>query len=142
MSLTPKVGVGIWVIKDHKLLLGQRKGSHGDRAWSPPGGHLEFGEDPLETVQRELFEETSLMAKKIEPLTWTNDLYPEDNKHYISLHYLVADFSGELKVMEPNKCLDWKWFDLGKYPTPLFASAQNLLNQIVWENYLKKTIVF
>lgn len=139
MKEYPKIGVGIWVIKESQLLLGRRIGSHGHKSWSPPGGHLEWLEDPLETVKRELFEETSLIAKAIEPLIWTNDLFFEENKHYVSLHYLVTEFSGDPKIMEPKKCVSLEWFDIDHYPKPLFISAQNLLDQISWSDFLIKT---
>ncbi len=40
----PKVGLGVLIFKDGKVLLGKRKGAHGEGTWCPPGGHLEFGE--------------------------------------------------------------------------------------------------
>ncbi len=35
-----KVGVGILLIQDGKILMGKRKSSHGEGRWAPPGGHL------------------------------------------------------------------------------------------------------
>jgi 8-oxo-dGTP diphosphatase len=40
----PKVGVGVIIKKDGKVLMGKRKNAHGDGTWSFTGGHLEFGE--------------------------------------------------------------------------------------------------
>lgn len=34
--LKPRVGVGVLVIKNNKVLLGKRKGHHGADAWAPP----------------------------------------------------------------------------------------------------------
>lgn len=61
----PQIGVGVFVIKDGKFLMGQRRGSHGEGTWSVPGGHLEFGESPESTALREVFEETSLKIANI-----------------------------------------------------------------------------
>ena len=40
----PKVGVGVVVVKDGKVLVGKRIGSHGAETWAFPGGHLEWNE--------------------------------------------------------------------------------------------------
>ena len=40
----PKVGVGIMILKNGKVLLGKRKGSHGEGEFAFPGGHLEYME--------------------------------------------------------------------------------------------------
>lgn len=34
----PRIGVGVLIFRDGKLLLGKRKGSHGAGHWSAPGG--------------------------------------------------------------------------------------------------------
>jgi 8-oxo-dGTP diphosphatase len=39
MGDRPKVGVGVCIVKDNKVLLGKRKNSHGDGTWAFPGGH-------------------------------------------------------------------------------------------------------
>lgn len=36
-----RVGIGVFVFKDGKFLMAQRKNAHGDGTWSVPGGHLE-----------------------------------------------------------------------------------------------------
>jgi 8-oxo-dGTP diphosphatase len=38
----PKVGVGIIVLQEGKVLLGKRKNSHGEGTWAFGGGHLEW----------------------------------------------------------------------------------------------------
>ena len=40
MENRPKIGVGIIVIKDGKILFGKRKNAHNEGSWSFPGGHL------------------------------------------------------------------------------------------------------
>ena len=58
----PKVGVGVFVFKDGKILLGKRKNAHGAGTWSFPGGHIELFEELYECAYRELREETGLIA--------------------------------------------------------------------------------
>jgi 8-oxo-dGTP diphosphatase len=37
--------------------------------------------------------------------------------------------SGELKLMEPNKCEKWDWFNINDLPEPLFLPLKNLLKE-------------
>ena len=54
----PRIGVGVIAENsDGLMLLGKRKNAHGEGDWEPPGGHLEFGETPIECAIRELKEE-------------------------------------------------------------------------------------
>lgn len=135
MNNRPKVGVGVMVINDGKILLGKRKNSHGEGAWAPPGGHLEFGEALEECAKRELIEETNLVAESIKKLWFTNDIYIQEDKHYITIFMVVDKFSGELINLEPEKCEYWQWFDLTNLPSPLFLSFNNLMNK---ENGLER----
>ncbi len=123
----PKVGVAVFIRKDGKILMGHRMGAHGGNTWAPPGGKLDFGEDVASCARREVFEETNLKIKNIRAGPYTNDVFVENNLHYITL-FMVAEYdSGELKIMEPNKCKEWRWVEWNNLPHPLFLPLQNLL---------------
>ena len=128
----PKVGVGVAVISNGKVLLGKRKGSHGAGCWSFAGGHLEFGETVEECAKREVLEETGLIATSIVLGPWTNDLI-EGNKHYVTLYVFVDQFIGELELKEPHKCESWQWFPWKQLPTPLFPPLVNLIGKVGFE---------
>ncbi|MFZ1987547.1 MAG: NUDIX hydrolase [Minisyncoccia bacterium] len=124
----PKVGVGVIVKKDGKVLVGQRKSSHGQGTWSFPGGHLEFGETVVQCALRETKEETGLSVKNAAFVTFTEDFFSGE-KHYVTL-FVSADYDGgEVEIMEPEKWQEWKWFSWSELPEPLFLSFQNLLKQ-------------
>ncbi|KAK4040977.1 NUDIX hydrolase domain-like protein [Parachaetomium inaequale] len=110
---TPVVRVGVAaVIQDAqgRMVLGIRKGSHGDGQWQFPGGHLEMGESPLACAERETLEETGLVVRAEKLVTVTNDVFGP-SKHYITLFVLCrrADEAQEPQVLEPHKCACWEW---------------------------------
>ena len=124
----PKVGVGVILVKDGKILLGKRKGSHGTGCWAAPGGHLEFGETVIECASRELAEETGLKALEVKLGPWVDNIIDGD-KHYITLFAFVDQFEGTLELLEPNKCEGWEWFELDKLPSPLFPCVISLMRK-------------
>lgn len=125
--LRPKVGIGVLIRRDGKILMGKRKGAHGSGSWAPPGGNLDFGEEVESAARREVLEETGLKIQDIRFLTITNDIFKEENKHYITLWMMGEYISGEPKVLEPDKCEAWEWFSPNMFPSPLFIPLQNLL---------------
>jgi len=127
MKQRPYVGVAVIVIKDGKILLGKRKNSHGSGTWHFPGGHLEFNESIEACARREVFEETGLKIKNIRLGPYTNDMFEEEQKHYITLFAISEYDSGALELKEPEKCDAWDWFDWTQRPEPLFLSIQNFL---------------
>jgi 8-oxo-dGTP diphosphatase len=130
IKIRPKVGVGVMVKKDNKVLLGKRTGSHGENTWSFPGGHLEFKESFFDCAEREVFEETGLKIKNLKKGPYTNDIFTKENLHYLTI-YIISEYdSGELINKEPEKCLEWKWFDMDELPKNLFIPLNNLVNEI------------
>lgn len=127
MTERPKVGVGVIVIKGDQVLLGKRKNAHGAGDWCFPGGHLEFNESWEACAARETREETGITVKNIRFGTATNDIFFQEESHYITI-FMLADYDADdVKIMEPEKCERWEWFDWDHLPAPLFVPIQNLL---------------
>ncbi|HEU5004710.1 MAG TPA: NUDIX domain-containing protein [Candidatus Saccharimonadales bacterium] len=127
-DLKPKVGVGIFLIKEGQLLMGKRKGSHGEGEYALPGGHLEQGESFEECVLRELKEEAGpdLKVDRIKFLCVTN-LRKYAPKHYVDIGMLAEYVSGEPIVAEPDEKDSWEWYDMDKLPEPLFGCTENYI---------------
>ena len=115
----PKVGVGVMILKDGKVLLGKRKGSHGEGEYAFPGGHLEYMESFECCAKREIVEECNIEIENIRFQFLANV------KKYAPLHYvhigIIADWkNGESKLLEPEKSESWDWYNLDNLPHPLF----------------------
>lgn len=135
----PKIGVGVVVFKDGKILLGKRKGAHGAGEYAGPGGHLEYLESIEECAKRETREETGMEITNVRFLCVTN-LKKYAPKHYIDIGVAADWVSGEPQVLEPEKLERWDWYDLDSIPDPLFGVESNYLEAIrtgrtFWDAY-------
>lgn len=122
-KLRPKVGIGILIFKDGKVLLGKRKESHGKGEYVSPGGHLEFGESIKECAKRECFEEAGIRIKNIRFLRFSN--MRKYGKHYADIGLVAEWGGGKPKVKEPEKMEKWEWHDSGNLPKPLFGALND-----------------
>ncbi len=129
MPERPAVGVAVIIVNKGKVLLGKRLNAHGSGTWALPGGHLERNETIGECAKREVCEETGLDVGTIRHAAFTNDIFVEEKRHYITL-FVTADYrGGKPVVMEPLKCSGWEWFAWNALPSPLFLPLKNLLKQ-------------
>ena len=118
-ELQTKVGVGVMILKDGKMLLTRRRGSHGAGEYSFPGGHLEYMESFEDCAIREVKEECGLQIKNLRFLFLSN-VAKYAPKHYVHIG-MVADWrAGEPQTLEPNKAGAWDWYSLDNLPEPLF----------------------
>ena len=125
----PRVGVGVILRRGDTVLLGRRRGTHGEQTWSFPGGHLEFGESILDCARRETGEDTGLEPLSFATGPYTNDVFTAEGLHYITL-FVIGDCPlGEPRLLEPDRCEAWQWFEWDNLPSPLFLPIQNLLRQ-------------
>jgi 8-oxo-dGTP diphosphatase len=123
----PKVGVAAVVVRDHQLLLIRRKGAHGAGSWAVPGGHQEFGESPAECAVREAFEEVGLAVIDPRCVALTNDVFPLEEKHYITI-WMAVDAPSEMPINPSNdEVAEWGWFACDALPSPLFLPLENLV---------------
>ncbi len=120
MDQKPRVGVGVMILKEGKVLMTKRKGSHGDGEYSFPGGHLEYMESFEECAIRETKEECGLDIKNIR-FSFLTNVKKYAPKHYVHIG-LVADWDkGDPQTLEPEKAAEWKWYDLDHLPNgPIF----------------------
>jgi 8-oxo-dGTP pyrophosphatase MutT (NUDIX family) len=112
------VGAGVFIHKDGKILLQRRKDNG---MWADHGGSLEIGESAEEAAKRELFEETGLIANKLDFFGVysgkdTLGMYPNGDKVFFVLTFWTCDdFSGKLNP-NPEEVLELKWFDINALP--------------------------
>ena len=135
MNNRPKVWVWVVIIKNNKVLLWKRKNAHWDWDWSFSGGHLEYSESRDECAICETKEEVGISIKNITFWTITNDIFNNENKHYITIIMLSEYDKWEVKNIEPDKCERWEWFKWEELPKNLFLPIQNLKKQ--WFNPIK-----
>lgn len=129
MENVPRIGVGVAVMKDRKVLLLKRTNAHGEGTWCYPGGHLEFNESLFDCAVRETDEETGLCITNLRKGFFTEDFFITEGKHYITF-FVVADWeSGKPEIREPHKCTEIGWFDWNELPHPLFLPIKNAIRQ-------------
>ncbi len=119
----PQVGIGVMIFKDGKILLGKRKGSHGEGEFAFPGGYLELMESYADCGRREVAEECGIQIKNIRFLYTMNvrDFAP---KHFVHVGLLADWDGGEPENLEPDKCEGWDWYALDVLPHPLFVTCR------------------
>ena len=130
-----RVGVGPFLLNSRfEILLGKRKGSHGAGEWSLPGGHIEKFETIEQATLREIKEETGLTKVRfLKKLSYSENFFPEEDKHYITCYTLAQLIEGEPQLIEPDKCEGWQWFDpmpFDHLPSPLFGGIKTQISDI------------
>jgi acetyl-CoA carboxylase carboxyl transferase subunit beta len=85
----PRVGVGVAVVDDGRLLLVQRGREPGRGLWAVPGGKVEPGERLVDAARREVLEETGLHVE-VGDVVWVGEHIEADH------HLVLIDFAGRL----------------------------------------------
>jgi 8-oxo-dGTP diphosphatase len=104
---------------DGRVLIAQRPaGKAMAGLWEFPGGKVEAGERPEQSLIRELREELGIVVKEecLAPLTFASHLYPEF--HLLMPLYVCRRWEGIVAAQEQQRL---KWVrsnDLRNYPMP------------------------
>ncbi len=115
------------------VLLGRRKNCYGDGTWGLPGGHLEYGESIIECAKREIKEEIGIEVAELKLISVIDNI--DERGHYLHVSFLLEQFSGEIRCMEPYFCSEWKFFDISNLPQDLFKPHQR-----IFQNYFRNTL--
>jgi 8-oxo-dGTP diphosphatase len=125
----PKIGMGVLIKKGGKILMGLRQNtSHGNGEWCFPGGHLEFGESFAECILRETKEECGIQIKNLRFHCVAN--VRKYDRHYVLVGFLADWKRGEPKLLEPDKFVEWRWFDAKNLPRPIFKTTKIMLDAL------------
>lgn len=133
------VGAGVFIYRKGQILLQKRKDNN---CWGIHGGAVEIGETTEEAAKRELWEETGLIANKLELLGVFSGkdmlyTYPNGDEIYIiGINYICRDFSGNL-ITETNETIDLKWFDINELPEEINPPDKKPLKAFI--DYIRGT---
>lgn len=123
------------IIKDDQVLLMHRI-KDGREYYAFPGGGIEEGETPEETVAREIKEELTLDVKKAERF------HEFENRGDMEYFLLITEFSGtpvlsgeEVERMNENNVYDLKWIKLSD-----LKNLENLFPEEVKEKIIRLLI--
>ena len=137
-----KIGIGVMILDGDKILLGHRAvnkkdtgGIYETDCWTLPGGKQEYTETFFEGAKREVKEETNLDVDELELFGAVDDIQPD--RHYVTLHVIARRYSGEPKVMEPDKEDEWRWFSLDKLPDNLYSPSEKFIKAFVCDWHKK-----
>ncbi len=134
----PRIGIGIMIQNDKgEVLMGLRHGSHGEGEWSFPGGKLHNGETLFEAAKRKVKEECNLRVHDLKIVSLSDEMryLKTDGKQFFVIGLLAMNWEGEVKLVEPEKWIKWKWFQLDDLPEKLLEATDLMIC-----NYKKEKI--
>lgn len=120
------------IIKDNKVFAAQR-GNHGETKfkWEFPGGKIELGETPEQTLARELFEELKIKVEVHELITKIIDSYETQDLHIDT--YRCTLLSGEPTLTEH---LAMAWATKDELDKLNFSKADDVTLEKIKKEYL------
>jgi len=119
--------MGAIPVDEHgRVLLAQRAIEPFFGQWNTIGGFLNYQEEPLEGLVREVREETGVSCTVLDFITITADTYGENGQALLNTYFSVRLHPGELRPQDDVSAL--QWFSLDALPDALpFASDRKAL---------------
>ena len=134
MKKHTEIAVGIIRSQDCQIFITQRgEDSHLAGFWEFPGGKIEIGETPFQTLQREIAEEVDIQIYQAQFLNIFKHSYDDRD---IAIHaYLVEEWDGVpfAKEGQPSRWVDQEDLNADEFPDanrPIIEMLKNLDKQI------------
>ncbi len=111
------------------LQLRQNTGYMDDHWAAAAAGHVERGETALDAAHREAAEEIAVTALELEFVTAmqrTQHADPIDER--IDFFFTARHWSGEPRIVEPEKCAELRWCLLDALPEPVVPHELEVLS--------------
>jgi 8-oxo-dGTP diphosphatase len=128
---------GLIFLKDKFLIIKRSDKTRGEfHYWEIPGGRMEFGEIPVDTLIREVEEETSLIVKPIRPLSTWNFIRDEYTQ-IVGITYLCIAKNSGVKLSFEHEEFAWiTYLELDNYE--FHPSVLTTLKEWNFENILSE----
>lgn len=120
----PRLGCGVAILRDQRLLLIRRARPPEAGCWSLPGGKIDLWERTEDAARREIVEELGISLGPVGLLCVVDLIIPDEQAHWVSPVFLATEFEGEPSLLEPEKHTGLGWFGLDDMPSPLASSAR------------------
>ena len=118
------------IIRNGKILMGLRHYTPDKwktiSVWTIPGGRCDSGETLENTLRREVEEETGINDLKI--IKYLGEVPGSKSGDVVFL--FVCNSEQEVRLIEPEKFSEWRWFSMKEYPENFInPAALNLIKK-------------
>jgi ADP-ribose pyrophosphatase YjhB (NUDIX family) len=115
----PRVGCGVAIVVDGRILLLQRLTAPEAGCWGLPGGKVDLYETVSAAAAREIREELGILVATDRLLCVVDHIDRASGQHWVAPVYLATSFIGEPTLIEPAKHGGLAWFPLDAVPAAL-----------------------
>lgn len=134
------VGGGVLIFNKKKEILLMKRGKKSRNNvgwWAKPGGLVELGETAITMVKREIKEETNIDISIWGQLPHTDQIIKKEGQHWVAINFLANYKKGKLKIMEPHKCDELKWFVIERVPRKMEQTTREAIKNYKAGKYIK-----
>jgi len=127
------VGVAAVILDDKNQVLLQKRGKKAKNEvgkWKLPGGQIEYGENSVRALKRELKEELDVEVEIKKQIFCLDDIIIDEGQHWLTPFYLCQIIKGKPRNMEKDKTETIKWFSLTDLPDDLAYGTGEVLAKI------------
>lgn len=120
----------LFLERDGKFLIARRCNTgYQDGNYQVPAGHVDEGELPSEALIREAKEEIGidLSSNDVELVHVSYRPKHDDTDDRVDFFFRAKKWTGEVKIMEPDKCDDLKWVTLDELTTNITPHVRDAM---------------